>query len=242
MHSYAPLSLRTTLLTLFIILSTSPLFAQTHIPAGDVDGTWTLTGSPFYIDGNISIQDGTTLTIEPGVEVIFTGPYQLDVQGELFAEGTSTELITFTSNAPDGWNGIAFDETPATNSSIISYCILENGKKDIDRRCTIYPEYCGGAIYVRAYSGLDISHSILRNNEASRGGAIYCVAQSGDASPSIHDNEIHDNTAARGGGICCRADTGATVQPDITDNSIHHNTAWNRGGGIFADNLATPNI
>ena len=57
--------------------------AQTVIPPGDVSGTWTLGGSPYEIQGEITIPDSSTLTIEPGVLVEFQGHYKLIVEGRL---------------------------------------------------------------------------------------------------------------------------------------------------------------
>lgn len=31
--------------------------------------TWTVAGSPYWIEGNVTVSEGEILTIEPGVEV-----------------------------------------------------------------------------------------------------------------------------------------------------------------------------
>ena len=61
--------------------------ADTPVPGGNVSGTWTVTGSPYNVQGNITIQADSTLTIEPGVEVIFQALYSLTVNGLLEAVG-----------------------------------------------------------------------------------------------------------------------------------------------------------
>ena len=112
--------------------------AHTEIPAGDVSGTWT-KNSPYNINGEITIPDGSTLTIEPGVEVIFTGNYKFNVQGRLLAIGTETDTIFFTINdttgfhhltLPDGgWHGIKILDIASSNdSTIFEYCTFEYGK------------------------------------------------------------------------------------------------------------------
>ena len=73
------------------ILCANP--AHTEIPAGDVSGTWTKANSPYYINGEITIPNDSTLTIEPGVEVIFTGHYVFFVKGRLLAIGTEQDTI-----------------------------------------------------------------------------------------------------------------------------------------------------
>ena len=57
--------------------------AQTVIPPGDVSGTWTVGGSPYEIQGEITIPDGLTLTIEPGVEVDFYWALQIQCTGKI---------------------------------------------------------------------------------------------------------------------------------------------------------------
>ena len=54
-----------------VVLTTgTPVLASTTIPGGAVSGTWTLSGSPYLIDGDITVLAGQTLTIEPGIEYI----------------------------------------------------------------------------------------------------------------------------------------------------------------------------
>jgi|GEM_PF-6205965 len=55
------------------------------IPSGDVSGTWTMAGSPYYINGDINVPAGQLLTIEPGVVLDFLGYYKLTVYGQLEA-------------------------------------------------------------------------------------------------------------------------------------------------------------
>ena len=103
---------------------------------------WTLANSPYIVKGNILVQQGVTLTIQPGVVVKFDGAYYLQVDGELIANGTVNSKITFTSNkpnpAPSDWSGIWFTDTcidakvDGNNSylsgSIINYVLLEYGR------------------------------------------------------------------------------------------------------------------
>ncbi|MGD8627132.1 MAG: hypothetical protein PVJ34_21535, partial [Anaerolineae bacterium] len=51
----------------------------TPVPGGNVSGTWTAAGSPYLIEGDITVPAGATLSIEPGVNVIFQSWYALYV-------------------------------------------------------------------------------------------------------------------------------------------------------------------
>jgi parallel beta-helix repeat protein len=59
--------------------------------------TWTSASSPYVLTGNVIVNSGVTLTIEPGVTVNF-GPYQITVNGILNAQGTSANKIVLSSN------------------------------------------------------------------------------------------------------------------------------------------------
>jgi hypothetical protein len=63
----------------------------------DSDTTWTASKSPYYITGKITVAEGATLTIEPGVTVYFADEYypcDLKVYGNLILKGTTDNKIT----------------------------------------------------------------------------------------------------------------------------------------------------
>lgn len=94
---------------LSILLFIMTLLADTTVPGGSVSGIWNAAGSPFLITGNIIVDNGSTLTIGPGVEVIFQGTYKLDVLGQIVCNGSSEEMITFTAaDTLNGWSSIRF--------------------------------------------------------------------------------------------------------------------------------------
>ncbi|MEW5767582.1 MAG: Ig-like domain-containing protein [bacterium] len=65
------------------------------------DTTWEVNGSPYVIEAATIVEEGTTLTIKPGVEVLFSpkdeDQLQFMVKGTLKADGTEENNITFTS-------------------------------------------------------------------------------------------------------------------------------------------------
>jgi len=100
------------------------------------DAVWTLGDSPIDVLGDVIIENGATLSIEPGVEIKFVraGLSLTVVNGSLDAVGTSDNRIRFTSgrNEPTAgdWDGIEFygDE----NSTLtISFCDVEYAKDGI---------------------------------------------------------------------------------------------------------------
>lgn len=64
----------------------------------DTNTTWTLAQSPFIVqDQDITVAAGSTLTIEPGVQVMLDRARNMVVQGNLDALGTTTLPITLTA-------------------------------------------------------------------------------------------------------------------------------------------------
>ncbi len=221
----------------FLFLS----FAQTNIPPGDVYGTWELNGSPYNIQGNITIPDDSTLNIQPGVLVVFEEHYALNVQGRLLAIGTDANNITFTvsdttgfhnpNTSLGGWNGIQFIDTPSDNdSSKIIYCKLQYGKAVGSSP----PDNSGGAIFISSYNKVLISNSLITNNSAGgsdspSGGGISLHF----ANITLVENVISHNLAWDGGGIkIWEAD------PVFVGNLIDSNKADEGGGGVWIGGLS----
>lgn len=213
----------------------SPITPQTNISAGDVSGTWTFENSPYIINGEINIPNDSTLTIEPGVVVIFNGHFKFNIQGRLLAIGTIRDTITFTSQDPEtGWNGLRFINTPASNdSSKIILCRLQYGLTDISN------DSVGGAIRVEGFDKLTISNCLITHNKTVgdpyTGGAGIAI---GSCSPLIENNTICYNNAqgGHGGGIFVYAASNSTIR----NNLIYKNQAF--GGGGIVCFMATPFI
>lgn len=187
--------------------------AQTTIPAGSVAGTWKVSGSPYKIQGSILIPKDSTLRIEPGVKIEFQGHYKLLVMGNLQAIGTSASNIFFT--APDtvaGWYGIRFDNTtPDSDSSRISYCLLEWGVAN----STTGADQYGGALLFNNFSKVSVTNCFIRKSSNFQ---IYCI----NSKPIIRGCNI--SFAGSGGGILLKGH----ATPVITGNLI----SYNKGIGI----------
>ncbi|MBC7324046.1 MAG: cadherin-like beta sandwich domain-containing protein [Moorella sp. (in: Bacteria)] len=66
------------------------------------DTTWVKSKSPYYMTGSVTVPEGVTLTIEPGVTVYFADeayPCQLKVWGKLVLKGTDSERIVLRKSS-----------------------------------------------------------------------------------------------------------------------------------------------
>jgi parallel beta-helix repeat protein len=175
------------------------------------------------------VPPGQSLTILPGVEVLFQVYCKLivDSAATLRAVGTPADSIRFDVLLPNSsWHGIRF--LSASDSSRLEYCLLTHGSatgggEDLN----------GGAIYCRS-SSPTISHNTISGNSAYCGGGICCE----NSSPIISDNSITGNSSmGSGGGICCVSNS----SPTISGNTISENSARD-GGGIMCYESSNPDI
>lgn len=205
------------------------LNAQTSVPGGIVSGNWTLSGSPYLVQGSIQIPLGSTLTIAPGVRVEFQGTYKFLVQGQLIALGTSVDTITFTAtNKSTGWRSIRFDNTnPSNDTSRLSYCRIKYGKATGST-----PDDNGGGVYFSNFSKAVISNCKIDSCMANtNGGGIYCS----NSNPRIFDNAIERDTAkyGAGGGIYTSGCDLFLYNNTVSNNVVSQSSVNSDGGGMY---------
>lgn len=214
-------------------------FGQTDVPAGNVSGTWTKTESPYVVKGDITIASNQKLTIEPGVEVIFSGSYSLAVHGCLDATGEVGDSIRFTvsdksgfpSNTHLGWRGIRFQNVTHSDSSAIVYCVLEYGKANAGGNNSN-----GGAIFTEGFGRIKITNTAMRNNQCSNaGGAIAII---GVSNLELNNLLLQGNSAnEQGGAIYVNASGLSLNRCRLINNSANYG-----GGGLCAQYSSTVNI
>jgi parallel beta-helix repeat protein len=243
--------------------STSPnqenpdnIILASDIVAGEVKGKMVKTNSPYRVNGDITIPSGRTLTIEPGVEVIFQGHYKCKVKGRLLAKGTPSDTITFTAVYTDsGWHGISLDNISSSNdSSIFEYCKFQYGKANTG---VGLKNRGGGAIYT-SVNKLRISCCLFRQNMSydpdvyqTGGGAIAFVG----GNPLVEYCDFKFNSSEFGaamviwGGSNCRIrnnhfynnnghgiiNIGNGSAPLLINNLIENNTSTQHGNVHFSN-------
>lgn len=133
---------RTCIHLILALLFTVTLHAQTPVSGYILSNTtWTQANSPYLVTGNILVNSGVTLTIEPGVVVKFDTTRSLQVDGELIAIGNEQNRIVFTASDPTpvkgSWGRIQFSNTSVdavfdtageyVSGSVLKYCDVSYG-------------------------------------------------------------------------------------------------------------------
>ncbi len=80
--------------------------------SGSVEGTLAKADSPYLVTGDIIVEEGTTLTLEPGVVLRFTSRKGIIVRGTLNSKGRNGDEVVLTGNlneTPGAWGGIIYE-------------------------------------------------------------------------------------------------------------------------------------
>ncbi len=208
--------------------------------SGDVSGSLSLSSSPYLLTGDVTVPDGQTLIIDPGVVIRGMDGYTFTVNGKLDARGTETQLIHFTSaqspKRKGDWGGVILEE--ADDASIMEYCWVSWANKyDIVQDTTrAYDDngdpFIDRVLYRGAITIYNCSPTIRRTIVDNAG--YDGIQILGDASPTVVFNTMALN-AFNGLRIEPDYNIGESVygQPVIVNNII----VQNEDAGIRAPSL-----
>jgi parallel beta-helix repeat protein len=221
---------------------------RTFVPGGiiDQDTHWNLENSAYFVQDDLVVQTGSTLTIDPGVDVKFYSDKYIRIEGFIHARGNIDNQITFTSidDFPDkgDWQGIILRGTtvaldPDSNyisGSILEYCQIDYGNTgiQIDGGSTVLIDNCNishhssRGIYMTESS----NNNLIRNNIISNN-QYGILAQYTCQYTGIINNEITYNQYW---GI--EFNGGDSHQ---NDNFFYNNTIAFNGSGIAGSSTDT---
>ena len=202
------------------------------------DTTWTKANSPYTLTEPVLVSSGITLTIEPSVTVNL-GSYYMQVDGTLFAQGSSTDKIYFNSSFSGLGNyGITFTQSSISwNEQTATGCLIENAVFNLtpihidnvspkinfnsfNGNGTLDYIAIGGDYSIHVYGGSPmISNNTLTNTGISISGP--------GGLPTVLNNTI-TNTGydSYGFGILCKSNA------FISNNVV---SGWMQYGGIKTD-------
>ncbi|HNT52639.1 MAG TPA: right-handed parallel beta-helix repeat-containing protein, partial [Candidatus Syntrophosphaera sp.] len=229
--------------------------------SGNQSGLWDLANSPYNIIGDITVPAGSSLNIEPGVQVFAMGDYRITAQGFIYALGTEADSIRFMSGQADPnalWKGIRLEST--TQGSHLGFCYIEKAEYGVNsinsptliHHCRFNLNQKGMQLY--GIGAADPAEVIVSTNiiERSIQNGIL-VAQNSNA--VILANELRFNgtgTQYMAAIQLSNQSAGGSNSPEISTNWIHHNfkqgiTAWDIVGASainpqIHDNLIEYNL
>ncbi len=175
---------------------------------------WTVAGSPYKVFSNLQIHGGDTLLIDPGVEVVFYGDYNIQVMGSFIAIGLPEKRIQFRINDTTGWydpisvyggwDGIevsTYSGPSVSDTCVMEYCDISDMKGYgvlvyNDARFANCRFFHNHIAFKHTPSVMD-SASMLELDACEifgNFGRMVTVSQWGEE--YIHDCKIYDNSSA----------------------------------------------
>ncbi|HOS65526.1 MAG TPA: FlgD immunoglobulin-like domain containing protein [Candidatus Latescibacteria bacterium] len=201
----------------------APQQTETFVAGTIATQTWYKANSPYRVTGTIAVPAGNTLTIQPGVDVLFDADVQFIVQGSLHAVGTLQDSIRFVKGTADYWRGI---RVSGGDSSTMAFCRISDGNARGEM-----PDNKGGGLYITgAGTRVSMARSIVSGNLAGELGNGAGVFVNSGAALAMDGCRILSNTASSdGGGLWI----GGTAIVTMMDCAVIGNSASGQGGGVF---------
>jgi predicted outer membrane repeat protein len=250
----------------FAVFFYSHSFSQTIEFLGSITQNTVWDYDTVKITGNVTVNSGSTLTINEGSLIQFQGNYKISSVGSLHLLGSKEKNIVFTINDTTGyyldrsnigwgglelnylWDGGSYGNHNSNDSTIIEHCIFEYSKV--------------GAITIENFSKIRISNTVFQRNYGSIGSGInlyysnaliyncsffenYAYNSGGamylwSASPKIYNSSFINNKSSQGGALDITGGDNAW----LINNIFYYNSSYNGGAikfhgfyGIMANNI-----
>ena len=238
---------------ILLILLSAQTFAQYTTPNTGINwnlddlvinsgGVVTGTFPNYAVSNKITIAANDRIYINPGTTVLFSGSASgFDINGKLWAVGTISDSIIFSSNTHDStgnaYNGFYFLDTSVDTACKISYARIEYAYYGL--RCLNASPTLSNSYLYKCRRGANLSSSsnpVISHNKIERS-YEYGITMTLGCSPLIEWNELvnnnSQNTSAKNQiSIGTQNDNSPTIL-----NNIIHGGMFNKTGGISVSTL-----
>ena len=158
-------SLLAALFSVCAVFGISTSWASTNVPSILTQDTrWEASGSPYLIQGKVAVPKSMTLSIGPGVQVIFQGASSMEVNGVLSVEGAATTPVVFNM----------------TEGALQSELFINGGQATISNA-----KILSGVFLVRD------SQLLLQGSELTKGSGVYLQ---GSTEATLNNNKVYGNS------------------------------------------------
>ncbi len=184
------------------------------------DTSWTVDGSPYWVEGDVVVLSPANLTVEPGVEVLFNGLYAIYVEGVLYSVGTPASAIDYTSNlstpSPGDWKGL---QVNATGRATIRHTNITYSTRGVVLEGSSNNAVANAYVALNSDSGIamlnESSSNLIESNDIwFNGDGIY-------VNRGLSSTIVSNNISFNDNGINCYY--GGCIENIIAHNSISEN-------------------
>ncbi len=195
----------------------------------------TLTAGTWYVNSNLTVASGVTLTTPSGTTLNFSPGTSLTVSGTLVANGTSAQHIAFTRSGANNWQGITLN---GANGSSLQYCDITYASSPIvARNMSSLTINCCTVGNSNFYDGVDSTAAAMKFYNSSPTISGVVITGTADVFPSLNaswngirfasgstgsiTNSVIQN-CGRGNGIVVQGGSAPTISSDSIRNNHFH--------------------
>lgn len=231
-HFLRGIPMRKVLALLGSMLAWAGAADATIIVGGNIiNQTWTAAGSPYVVQGDITIPAGSFLTIQAGTVVEFAAVdgqsagldatrIELTVKGTLNINGTAASPVTLQAASADAanvWYGIVVDA--AATSALITFANIHHALEAIRSSAPASVLQISFSSIDQCTTGVDLLTGMPTLDALTITGCATGIAVTGDAGGTISNVVLVGNT---GVGLNYNTTVGATTLL-LTQATIHAN-------------------
>ncbi len=112
--------------SLYVTVTKTNRYIPEYIPYQGKATVFQDWSGELLICGDVTVDSGVTLTVQPNTTVKFASGAKLTVEGALVAQGTADSKITFTAvDTSHRWYGIEFIGESDDSSCVLKHCVIE---------------------------------------------------------------------------------------------------------------------
>ncbi|MBR9860404.1 T9SS type A sorting domain-containing protein [bacterium] len=165
------------------------------------DQNWKALAGPFIVTGNVLIDSGVTVTVDPGTHIRSEGNFRIIVEGEFIADGSSSNVITIDSVSFEFTKDAVGYDFGSGTGSFFEYVVFNGqsigGAKQVDTKGpNLYISNCEfNTCYYCVYgspSGYDTAIIRVEESVYNGDGMGYATYMTGNTFLTLDEVEVNN--------------------------------------------------